>query len=238
MSAPVLSSISPAAAETDVVLGTDIQVIFDQAIDPTTVNASTFTLIGPSQVEIITPEQLIRAAPVSTGRAAVPGKFSFPSADQFLFTPDRPLDPNVKYTVLIVGAGAMLVQSGIKNPAGQILAQSIQITFQTGTLAINVTPPAAPLPWNDPRVQPWMRPELQPSEIKVYPRAVVGNDITQVIELVFPAPIDTTSFDPAVIGISVEPLINDPLVAVPTGLSSTVSVDGNKLIVTITGWIL
>jgi hypothetical protein len=70
----------------------------------------------------------------------------------------------------------------------------------------------------------------------VHPRAVVGNDITQVIELVFPAPIDPTSFDAADIGISVDPLVNDPLVAVPTNLQSTVQVDGNKIIVTITGW--
>jgi hypothetical protein len=236
MSAPVLVSMSPAAAEIDVVLGTGIEVAFDQPIDPTTVNASTFSLIGPSPAEIITPENLIKAAPVSTGRAAVPGKFSFPSPDQFLFTPARPLEPNAKYTVLIVGAGATLVLSGVKNPAGDMLAQSIQTTFQTGTLALNAAPPAAPLPWNDPRVQPWMRPQLDPSEIKVHPRAVVGNDITQVIELVFPAPIDPTSFDAADIGISVDPLVNDPLVAVPTNLQSTVQVDGNKIIVTITGW--
>ena len=52
----------------------------------------------------------------------------------------------------------------------------------------------------------------------------------------YAGPLALKSFDPAVIGISVEPLINDPLVAVPTNLQSTVQVDGNKIIVTITGW--
>lgn len=236
MSAPVLLSISPAAGEADVVLGAGIQVTFDQPMDPASIDASTFSLIGPGQTTIISPEQLVKAAPTASGRAAVTGKFSFPAPAQFLFTPNQPLQPNVKYTVLVAGAGAMVVRRGVKNHAGEMLAQSVQTTFQTGTLVLNAAPPASPLPWNDPRVQPWMCPKLQPSDVIVHPRRVIGNDLAQVIELIFPAPLDPATFQVEDIEISIEPLVNDPLVAVPSGLQSTLEVQGNKIIVTVTGW--
>jgi hypothetical protein len=65
---------------------------------------------------------------------------------------------------------------------------------------------------------------------------VVGNDLTQVIELIFPADLDPTTFAMADIAVSVDPLVNDPLAPVPSGLQSTLEVQGNKLIITITGW--
>jgi hypothetical protein len=237
MSAPVITLISPAAAAVDVVLGTSIAVTFDQAVDPTSINATTFSLIGPGQTTIINLDQLVKAAPPRTlSRAPVPGTFSFPAANQFVFVPNQPLQPGVKYTILISGAGAIVTQSSVRNPAGEEMAQSMQTTFLTGTLTLNEVPPSSPLPWNDPQVQPWMCPVLRPSEIVVRPLMVVGNDLTQVIELIFPADLDPTTFAMADIAVSVDPLVNDPLAPVPSGLQSTLEVQGNKLTITITGW--
>ncbi|WP_035139885.1 DUF4082 domain-containing protein [Fischerella sp. PCC 9605] len=48
--APTVSSTSPANAATNVSVGTSITAIFDEAIDPTTINSNTFELRDPSNV--------------------------------------------------------------------------------------------------------------------------------------------------------------------------------------------
>jgi hypothetical protein len=237
VSAPIILSISPAAGDKDVVLGTDIEVTFDQPISPQSVGESTFSLMGPGQTGLINPEQLIKSDPKTiTGREYIPGKFSFPAHNKLVFNPGKPLRPHVKYTLLLVGAGALTVRDAIKNAAGEPLAKNVQITFETGELDTSSSPVQSPLPFDDPQVAPWMRPKLQPADIVVHPRRSVGNDLQQVIELVFPAPLNPASFNLDDIEVSVEPLAHDPLVTTPSGLTAAKRIEGNKIIVTISGW--
>ena len=237
MSAPVILSTSPVSGDTDVVLGTPIRIVFDQALDPATVGEGTFSLMGPGQTAILSPDQLLKNDPTSsTGREYITGKFVFPSPNILEFDPDKPLRPTVTYTVLVVGSKSVIVKDSIKNPAGQALVKSLQFTFTTGDLALNVAPPVSPLPFNDPQVQPWMKPRLNPKDIVIHPVTSAGNDLSQVIELVFPAPLDPATFSLEDIDVSVEPLMDDPLVTVPSGLTKTVRISGNKILITISGW--
>lgn len=237
MSKPIVSSISPSNGEMDTVLGTPITVVFDQAIDPSTVNSTTVVCYGPGSTGLIGPDQLLQNDPkIVTGREIIPGKFTFPAADRFVFTPSTPLKPNTKYTVLLAGASALIVKNSIKNPGGESLANSVQVVFQTGVINQAAQPPASPLPWDDPSVQPWERATIDPDSVRISPEAPQGNDLTQQIVLTFPAPIDPASFNPADIACAVEPLSNDPLIQVPANLQYTVQIDGNRLIVTIGNW--
>jgi hypothetical protein len=237
MSAPVILAVSPSSGDTDVVLGTNITITFDQAIDPKTVTESTFSLMGPGQTGVISPTELLKGDPASsTGREYITGDLTFPMVNQVVFNPDKPLRPNVKYTLLLVGAGAAIIKDSIKNLAGEPMAKSGQVFFTTGTLTGSTPPVQSPLPFDDPRVAPWMKPVLQPDDIIVHPRALVGNDLTQVVELIFPETIDMTSFDIDSIEVAIEPLVDDPLVTVPGGLIATRTIDDNKVLISITGW--
>ena len=62
MSAPVVVSVEPGNAETDVILGTPIFVTFDQEIDATTITDATFCMTGPgtSQHNLVSPSCLQR----------------------------------------------------------------------------------------------------------------------------------------------------------------------------------
>lgn len=237
MSAPVVTAITPANMDTDIVLGSPITVTFDQPIDPASINGNTFTLFGPGQVGVITPTQMAQVTPFpSNGREFIQGSFSFPTSSQFVFTPNIPLRPNLRYTVLLVGSSSLLVKNAIKNPAGDSLAQSFQISFETGDINQTTQPTQAPLGYTDPNVLPWMKPKLDPATITVIPRQSGNNDLTQTIELIFPADIDPTLFDVSTIAVSVEPIANDPLVVVPTGLQTNVTISGNRLIITVGSW--
>ena len=78
MAAPLVVSVSPAADETSVLLGTQLVITFDQEIDPLTVTESTLSLTGPGSTNILTPEQLIAQQPETlTGREYVTGTFDF-----------------------------------------------------------------------------------------------------------------------------------------------------------------
>jgi hypothetical protein len=237
MSNPIVSSISPSNGETDIVLGTSITVVFDQAIDPTTVNSTTVVVYGPGSTGLIGPDQLLQNDPkIVSGREIIPGKFTFPAANRFVFTAATPFKPNTKYTLLLAGASSLIVKNSIKNPAGTPLAKSVQTVFTTGVIDQTAVPPASPLPWDDPLVQPWERATIDPDSVSISPELPQGNDLTQQIVLTFPAPIDPGSFNPADILCAVEPLSNDPLIRVPANLQYTVQVTGNQIIITIGNW--
>ena len=237
MSAPVILSASPAAGDRDVVLGTNVTITFDQAVDPKTITESTFSLMGPGQTGLISPSDLLKQDPSSTtGREYITGKFTFPSPSVLVFNPDKPLRPNVRYTLLLVGAGSAIIKDSIKNTSGVPLAKSVQFFFTTGTLTGSTAPVQSPLPFDDPRVAAWMKPVLQPADIVVHPRKAVGNDLTQVVELIFPEPIDPASFNMDDIEIEVEPLVDDPLVPTPGGLTMTKVLQNDRIVITITGW--
>jgi hypothetical protein len=237
MSNPIISSVSPANAATDIVLGTSITVVFDQAIDSTTVNNTTFVCYGPGSTGVIGPDQLLQNDPkIVNGREFIPGKFTFPAADRFVFNPSVPLKPNTKYTLLLSGANSLLVKNTIKNLAGLPLANSVQTTFATGVINQSTNPPASPLAWDDPSVQPWERATIDPDSIGISPELAQGNDLTQQIVLTFPAAIDPSSFNLNEVVCAIEPLSNDPLIRVPANLNYAVQIQGNKLIITIGNW--
>ena len=142
------------------------------------------------------------------------------------FTPSKPLFPGTVYTVLVVGADSVLSNVFVHDLSGNKLLSSYQWSFTTGTLDLNVPPIQNPIPL--------LKVPINPDQIQIIPRAPVGNDIS-VIDLIFPAPIDTNSFDPSNLLIGIEPILNDPDVMVPSGASASYVIQGNRLIVTITG---
>jgi hypothetical protein len=234
MPAPSIISSSPSSGLTDVVLGTKIVVGFSAPMDLTTLNSSTFSLTGPGQTNIITPGQMIAARPkVLTGREYIEGSFAFTTVagnTVLTFTPSVPLRPNVTYTILIVGAG-QVSDTGAQGADGTALDNNYQWSFTTGDLNLLIPPPQSPLPL---LIIP-----LDPSRISIKERLwAVGNDLSREIDIVFPGPIDTSSFTTDQILLSLEPILNDPSVQVPSGLTPTVTVEGNTITILITGWSL
>lgn len=233
MSAPSIISSSPSNGTTDVVLGIPIVVGFDQPMDLTTLNESTFSLMGPGQTAIITPGSLIAANPsVKTGREYIPGSFTFATNIQggtlLTFTPKIPLRPNVVYTILIIGPG-QLASASAKNTTGETLDSNYEWSFTTGDLDVSVPPIQSPIP---PLIIP-----LDPSQIKIQQHLwAVGNDLSQEIDIIFPGPIDPTSIDINAILLSLEPILNDPTVVVPSGLTPNITISGNKITILISGW--
>jgi len=100
MSAPSVVSVAPVDDAVDVVLGTNITVTFDQAIDTTTFNDQTFSLTGPGQPALYNENSsMLEDRPSqNAGREYITGTFSFDSTDTIAtFTPSRPLRPGIKY---------------------------------------------------------------------------------------------------------------------------------------------
>lgn len=150
------------------------------------------------------------------------------------FIPAKPLLPGTVYTALIVGTDSPLADAFVKDTLGNPMLNSFQWSFTTGTLNI-VTPP----------IQNPVRPPqtfIKPEQIKVIPRPPVGGNPLvpnppgiAVIDIIFPAPIDPNSFDPADILMGLEPIMNDPDVMVPSSVTASYVIQGNKLIVTFAG---
>lgn len=226
----IIVSTSPIRDETDVVLGRPVEIVFDEAVDPATVTSASFSLMGPGQTSVVDADEMVRGGSTAkTGREYIPGKFSFPSPERLVFTPDRSLRPNVIYTVLVTGKASLLAKSFIAGLSGATLAASVQFTFKTGELSQAAQPPASPLV----PVAPWEQPRLDPTSIIVRPRKVTGNDLTQEIELLFPGPIDPASFDPEEIIVAAEPFLNDPRTQVPES-SAQVRIEDNRILITLT----
>lgn len=148
------------------------------------------------------------------------------------FTPAKPMLPGTIYTVLVVGSDSTLANTYVHDLSGNPLLSSYQWSFTTGTLNLSVPPTQNPIP--PPKTY------LQPSQVIVVPRPPVGVDDPSVssvttIELIFPAPVDINSFDPSQLLVGVEPIMNDPDVMVNYGANATYVVQGNKIIVTVTG---
>jgi hypothetical protein len=78
MSAPLVVNVDPANNEVDVVLGTQITITFDQLIDTTTIDESTFSVIGPGQTQILTAGHLIaKDSDTLLSREYIEGTFAF-----------------------------------------------------------------------------------------------------------------------------------------------------------------
>lgn len=228
MAAPLIEIVSPLNGADSVVLGTKVVITFDQLMDTSTINERTFVLTGPGQTSIITPDELISSDPqVVTGREYVPGTFAFATVSSktvVTFTPATPLRPNVLYDVLVVGSDSDLSADHVQNILDEAMEVSYQWSFTTGDGNI-VTPPA-------PSPLPALSGRIDPASIVVVPRRAIGNDISE-IEMIFPGEIDPTSFSLNDILVSIEAMLGDPSVTIPSNLQADVELDGNKITVTI-----
>ncbi len=236
MAAPTVLSTNPPAAATDVVLGTAIEITFDQALDQATVSSATVAVTGPGQTSLIDADNLIVNNPTALkGREYIDGTVSLVSGTTIRFVPSRPLRPNVKYQVTVAGGSSALAVNAVKNLSGERLARSYFFEFQTGFLEAATPPPASPLGWSN-TLAPWDRPALDAKQIIIRPANPVGVDPETILELEFPGEIDLNSFDPRDLLVGIEPVFGNQMVRLPATLSSTVSVSGNKMFIRITGW--
>lgn len=244
--APTITSVTPGVDETDVVLGTTIVVVFSELMDHTTINEETFSLTGPGQTMVISPDQLIIEDPQPiTGREYITGTFLFDDTigggtqTQLVFTPAKPLRPNVEYQILILGSGGALTSAAVFSAGEVAMVGSYTWSFITGELDLIVPPPQSPVPGSARR--------LDPKDIVVIPRQrgnqAVGADLTQEIDLIFPSSVSLNPYDPtADILCSIEAILGDPQVRIPQGLTVTPTWTtyggqvNRRLTLTISGW--
>jgi hypothetical protein len=109
--APTVDLTVPANAATDVYTNTKISVVFNKAMDPTTITKTTFTVMN--------------------GTTAVSGTVT-PAGFNAAFKPDSDLAPNTTYTATIT--------TGVADLAGNALAANYVWTFKTGA-GPDTTPP-------------------------------------------------------------------------------------------------
>jgi hypothetical protein len=190
----------------------------NQAIDTTTIDESTFSVTGPGQTQILTAGQLIaKDGDTLLSREYIEGTFAFDTDAQgrsvVSFAPKRHFRPNVQYQILLLGLDASLTVDVIKNPAGEGMAASYQWSFQTGDLNLAVPPTQSLL------IENTLASAINPADIKLLPRKMVGVDLTQIVDIIFPGPIDPNSIDLNDLMLSIEPVLGDPGIAVPPNLT-------------------
>ena len=103
---PSVITTSPANGATGVAVNAAVSAGFSTAMNPATVNATTFTVVGP-------------------GGVAVAGAVSY-SGTTGVFTPTAPLAANSVYVATVT--------TGAQDPAGHALAANFAWTFTTGTV--------------------------------------------------------------------------------------------------------
>jgi len=226
MSAPKIVKVVPDVDERDVVLGQAISVYFDQEIDPTSLDEDTFSLSCPSPTQVVSGNQLISGdSPPSS--LAVEGTWSFildsSGHSVATFQPRFGFRPNTVYSAIILGADASLSTEDLHNMAGIALAESYTWSFTTGDLNLKTPPVTSPLLDE--------QPPIQPGDIHIVPRL---GTTSQSFDIIFPEDIDPTSFDVNDMLVSIEPVLGNPMIAVPSGLAFTAVVTGRKVTVTIT----
>jgi hypothetical protein len=107
--APLVGSVSPADAATGVSLTANAEVTFSEEMDPTTLTTGTFTLTKQGST-----------TPAAADVTYVDNKATL--------DPDSDLEANTTYTATVKG-GSM----GVKDPAGNALAQDYTWTFTTAS---------------------------------------------------------------------------------------------------------
>jgi ice-binding like protein/Big-like domain-containing protein len=116
---PTVISVTPPNLATGVCPNTVVTATFSEAMNPTTINSTTFTLTGP-------------------GTTAVVGVVSY-ALSTATFTPSSPLALNTPYTATIT--------TGAQDPSGNALAANFAWSFTTSTTScapptvISVAPP-------------------------------------------------------------------------------------------------
>src|SRR5215203_2486571 len=117
--APTISAVAPADEATGVAPTSNVEATFSEAMNPATISGSTFTLTRLGDTQSLTAQVTYDAA---TKKATLD-----PNAD---------LDPNTTYTATIKGG-----TSGIKDLAGNPLAQDKSWSFTTAALPQDTIPP-------------------------------------------------------------------------------------------------
>src|SRR5262249_50199490 len=107
---PKVTSVNPPNGATGILQNTTVTVAFNEALDPTTVNASTVRLLNPSGVAV--------AATVSYNSSTFTATL----------TPSAWLGQDTTYTVLIHGG---TTGSVIKDTAGDTMAANFSSSFMT-----------------------------------------------------------------------------------------------------------
>ncbi len=121
---PAVTATTPAGGATGVALGSTVNAVFSEAIEPTTVNSNTVGLVGPAN-------------------SVVAGSLSYNSATRTAtFTPSNPLAPSTSYTLTIKGG---LNDPRIKDLAGNALASDTVMSFTTGGIGGTCGSPANPI---------------------------------------------------------------------------------------------
>jgi hypothetical protein len=107
--APVVDNVTPANGATDVAPRSNVEATFSEAMDPTTISGSTFTLLKQGAT-----------TPVATA-------VSYDSANKkATLDPNADLDPSATYTATVKGGA-----SGVKDLAGNPLAADKSWSFST-----------------------------------------------------------------------------------------------------------
>jgi hypothetical protein len=114
MAAPLVTSRTPGINETNVYVNKYIEIVFDQALSPSTVNDNTVVIYRISDYNIIDKSVTYDNATLKVTLA-----------------PEIVFDQNTQYNVVVVGADQS--DQCIKNLAGQSLATSLTWYFTTGT---------------------------------------------------------------------------------------------------------
>ncbi len=102
-----------------------------------------------------------------------------------------------------------------RQPAPAELKEAAEVhswNFQTGDLNLTVPPTQSLL------IDNTLASAINPADIRIFPRKMVGVDLTQVIDIIFPGPIDPNSIDLGDLLISIEPIMGDPRIAIPPNL--------------------
>jgi hypothetical protein len=127
---PSVVSTGPASGAIGVNLATTVTAVFNEAIDPTTVNSNTFQLLGPGQSG-------------SEANTVVPATVSYSGSTQTAtLTPTSALTPSTNYTAEVVGGS-----TGVKDLSGNAMAGNFSWSFTTAAAA----PPPGSCPcsiWN------------------------------------------------------------------------------------------
>jgi hypothetical protein len=108
--APTITGRNPAAGATNVELAANVEVIFDEAIDPTTVNAATFELRDPNNM--LVPATITYSAATRTAT----------------LDPEANLTSSTTYSVLVRGSD---IGPAVTDVAGNPLAADQRWTFTT-----------------------------------------------------------------------------------------------------------
>ena len=117
--APTISAVAPADEATGVAATSNAEATFSEAMNPATISGSTFTLTRLGDTQSLTAQVTYDAA---TKKAT--------------FDPNADLDPSTTYTATIKGG-----TSGVKDLAGNPLAQDKSWSFTTAALPQDTIPP-------------------------------------------------------------------------------------------------